>query len=676
MPPRFREKFRHMQFKQMSMFFNVVLAAMSMAFSSSSPEAMKSAPNLLLVSIDTLRADRLGCYGYKKVQTPHIDRLAMEGVRFATAVSPVPLTLPSHCTILTGTYPPYHGVRDNVGYKLAESRTTLAEILKKQGYRTAAFIAAFVLNAKFGLHQGFDLYDDRIAGSSRPGPVINLNAVERTAGEVVSRTIEWVKAGSSSPFFLWVHLFDPHDPYEPPSDFRKTYGDRPYDGEIAYADQELGKLLSLLRQKHMYENTIIVLLGDHGESFGEHQEWTHGYFIYDTTLLVPLIIKPAVPGFAGKVVTEQVSLADVVPTILQLLRLPGPTELQGRGMLDLMKGKTAGWPGAVYCESHYPAQFGWSPLVGLRRRDAKYIRAAKAELYRLQEDPGEKSNRFFAQPEMAKEMQAAITKLESLYADPSAGKTSRTSMDPRRLDALRSLGYVGSPVVPSLPAKDEGKPGGADPKDKLPVYQMISAGSQDVAAGRYRQAIPVFQKVLLQEPGMRLALSMLGRCHFETGRFEEARKAFQEILKGQPANPDARFYLAACDYRQKNWTEAEAGFKRLLQENPDFVSAHLYLGFLYQTKKDTDSALASFQRALALDPENEDAHAKTGFLLASRGKVTEAVPHFQKVIELNPGDAEAHSNLATAYRVLGHTGQARKEQTEACRLDKSYCPKE
>ncbi len=399
-----------------------------------------SHPNLLLVSIDTVRADHVGCYGYKLIQTPYIDLLASEGVRFNTAVSQVPLTLPSHCTILTGTYPAYHGVRDNVGYRLSESKTTLAKILKGQGYQTAAFIGAYVLNSRFGLGQGFDEYDDRIAGSSRLGLVVNLNSVERPAGEVITHAMGWLNAHAGSRFFVWIHLYDPHDPYEPPPPYADRYKDRPYDGEIAYADHELGRLLEFLKQRKLYENTVIVLLSDHGESFGEHQEWTHGYFIYDTTLLVPLIIKPIDKGLAGRSVTEQVSLVDVAPTVLQLLGFERTAELQGRGLLELMLGQSRSRPEPAYCESYYPAQFGWSPLIGIRREDVKFIYAPKPELFDLRQDPGEQTNQVVQRGPLANELKAMLAKMISSYSGRSPEQATRTKLSSHQMDKLRALG--------------------------------------------------------------------------------------------------------------------------------------------------------------------------------------------------------------------------------------------
>ncbi len=644
-----------------------------LCFAALVPAQTNIRPNLLLISIDTLRADRLGCYGNKKIRTPKIDNLAAESVRFRTAVSQVPLTLPSHCTILTGTYPSFHGVRDNVGFRLSDSKTTLAEILKAQGYQTAAVVGAYVLNSTFGLNQGFDYYDDKISNPSRSGPVINLNSVERPASEVIAHATNWLRSHSSSrsPFFMFVHLYDPHDPYDPPGTFKEQYGDSPYDGEIAYVDHEVGKLLEFLKQKSLFENTIVVLTSDHGESFGEHQEWTHGFFIYDTTLLVPLIIKPVEKGLSGRVVTEQVSLVDIVPTVLQLLAVRGPTELQGQNLSGLMRGQRRKGTGLAYAETYYPAQFGWSPLVGLRREDYKFIRAPQSELYNLQLDPGEQNNQIAQQTALANDLKSDLGKLESSYSDPNAAQKSQLNMSRKQLDALRSLGYVGASTSSnSIAGSFSGR---ADPKDKLAAFQWISAGSQYVAAGQYRKAIPVLEKLLQVEREMRVAWSMLGRCHFELGQYDPAKKAFQEILRQQPHNLDAQFHISACDYRQKNWAAAETGLKKVLDQDPKFAAAHLYLGFLFQAKGDAEKALFFFQQVLNLDPENEDAHAKAGFILASRGNVKEALSHFQKVVQLNPNDAEAHSNLSVAYLKTNQPEMSRKERAEACRLDKRYC---
>ena len=312
--------------------------------------------------------------------------------------------------------------------------------------------------------------------------------------------------------------------------------------------------------------------------------------------------------------------------------------------------------------------------MAVRRTDVKFIHAPRPELYDFGEDPGEQVSVIQRRSSLANALRARLSQFESTYSDRSASQAASLHLKARELENLVALGYVG--MAGGSGAGMRIPPGAADPKDKLAVYEMISAGSQDVAAGRYLQALPILQRIIQIEPGMRLARSMLGRCYFELRQFEPAKKAFQEILEWQPQNLDARFYVAACDYRLKDWTAAETGLKKVLELDRDFASAHLYLGFLYQARGNTALALAAFQRVLELEPENEDAHAKTGFLLASSGKVREAVPHFQKVILLNPTDGETHFNLGVAYLKLNMQDLARRELAEACQLDRKYCGQE
>lgn len=283
------------------------------------PRAQRPTSNVILITVDTLRADRLGCYGYKLIETPNMDRLAAEGARFSTAVAQVPMTLPSHCTILTGTYPTFHKVRDNVGYRLDDSMTTIAELLKPRGFQTAAFVGSYVLDSRFGLNQGFDFYYDHFNPGKNPDGFLKLDQLERRGEEVMRHTLAWMEgAAPKGPFFAWVHLYDPHDPYDPPEPFKTKYKSRLYDGEIAYVDRQIGKLLAFLESKKLYDKTTIVLVGDHGESFGEHNEVKHGYFIYDTTLLVPFIVKPSsLHSFRGVTVRTQVRLVDIPAPLVQ-----------------------------------------------------------------------------------------------------------------------------------------------------------------------------------------------------------------------------------------------------------------------------------------------------------------------------------------------------------------------
>ncbi len=625
----------------------------------------KSPPNLVLVTIDTLRADRLGCYGYRAAGTPNLDALAAESVRFKSVIAQVPLTLPSHCSILTGTYPMAHQVRDNVGYRLASEKATLAEILKTSGYRTGAVVGAYVLHSKFGLNQGFDDYDDVQIGKISGG-IVNLNQLERRASDVIDRGIAWIKRDSKRPFFLWLHLYDPHDPYSPPAPFKSTYRNSLYDGEVAYCDQQIGRLLQYLKSAGLYKSSVIAVTSDHGESFGEHQEYTHGYFLYDTTLLVPLLIKPEGNRASPGVVDSQVRSVDIMPTLLQLLDLPVPTQVQGRGLLALMRsGKEK--PREAYSETWYPAQFGWSPLRAVRLPDGKYIEAPKSEFYDLVRDPGETRNVFAANKNKVEAMRHWLAVLD--------GKTggqpqSAGVISPEDRERLAALGYVGTAParVPSAPAK-----GLPDPKDKLPVFNLVSRAGQAAAKGQCGTALPLLEKVLADEPGMEAAHLLVGRCLYNDEKFDPARSSFAKVLRSDPENLEALFFLAACDFFLDRKQDAEAGFKRVLQKDAGYLPAQKYLGFVYESRDQVAQALAAFQRAAEIAPEDEEVQLKLGFLFAKQSRLEEAITHFRVAVRINPKNAATHFNLGVAYTRTNQRELAQKELAEACRLDDKYC---
>ncbi|HSE41023.1 MAG TPA: sulfatase, partial [Acidobacteriota bacterium] len=328
-------------------------------------DASKKNYNVLLITLDTLRADRLGCYGYKEISTPNIDRLAREGTLFLDATTHVPLTLPSHTSIMTGKYPPLHGVHDNGGFYVSKSENTLAEILKHHGFTTAAFVSAYVLDSIWGLNQGFDTYYDKFEND--PKEPVNLGAVERKGGDVLKDAITWLDRHKGERFFLWTHFYDPHAPYEPPPEYEQKYPGRPYIGEIAYTDFLVGKLLAHLDSLRLRENTIILLTGDHGESLGEHGESTHAFFIYDATLHVPMILWTPRRELHGNTVAQQVRTIDIFPTILQMTGIRVPEAIKGRSLLHYaVDGKKIEGPYS-YAECFYPQyHFGWSRLLSLR----------------------------------------------------------------------------------------------------------------------------------------------------------------------------------------------------------------------------------------------------------------------------------------------------------------------
>ncbi len=631
----------------------------------------RARPNVILITIDTLRADRLGCYGYRQVQTPNIDALAVDGIRIRTTVAQVPLTLPSHATILTGAYPMFHGVRDNVGYRLDNAKTTLAEMLKPYGYHSAAFVGAYVLNSRFGLNQGFDRYDDQIQGAKKEGGIVNLNEIERRAGEVIDRTIAWLDVSARGPFLAWVHLFDPHDPYDPPAPFRTVYSARPYDGEIAYVDEQVGRLVSFLKSRKLYDDSLLVVVSDHGEAFGEHREFTHGYYVYDTTLLVPLIVKLPRQAHKGRVVERQVRTIDIVPTILQVVEIARPPDVQGSGMLGLMLGRPVQWPREAYAETYYPLQFGWSPLRSLRQEEIKYIAAPKPELYDLTRDAGETSNGIARNAALAGSLKSRLAELEAAFSDKSPAKQSAVTLKPDELERLAALSYVGG-AVRGL-AFTSGFAELPDPKDKLPLYVLMSEAGQSAARGDCSAATRTLRQVVDQDPSVAAAWLLMGRCYYNREDYSAAREAFEKLLRLNPQNLAAQFFAAACDFYQDRLERAEAGMRKVIEQDPEYSHAHKYLGFIHQSRGQIKLAIDAFQESARISPDDEEAHLKLGFLFGSQGRFHDAVIHFRKAIELNPADAATHYNLGITYVKLNQRSLAEKELREACRLDKKYC---
>jgi arylsulfatase A-like enzyme len=414
-----------------------------------------------VVTLDTLRADRLGCYGFRDVATPHLDAIAAEGVLFEQAAATAPMTLPSHASIFTGLIPPHHGVRDNGGFFLEEETVTLAELLQEAGWATGAFIGAWVLDGRWGLDQGFDHYSDRFDLSKYK--VVNLGTVQKTGDEVMDLALEWLDTIRSEKFFAWVHLYDPHTPYEPPEPFADRYPGQPYLGEIAYTDEVVGRLVEWLRDSGLWDRTILVLVGDHGESLREHGEATHTFFIYDATQHVPLIIHTpwGDRGRSG----AQVSTVDLLPTILDLLGLPPLEGADGRSLARLVLHPEAESPGLAYAETYFPRfHYRWQHLRSVRDGTWKFIEAPTPELYDLREDPGETMNLYEDRQDVA---EALRNRLLRMAGDGTQAVPDNASLDPETLQRLAALGYVGggAPVDPAavLP----------DPKDKIGLFARL-----------------------------------------------------------------------------------------------------------------------------------------------------------------------------------------------------------
>lgn len=558
--------------------------------------------SLLLVTLDTTRADRLGCYGATGAETPTLDALARRGLLFTDAVSPVPMTLPAHASLLTGLDPPGHGVRANGDYALAPDAVTLAEVLQGAGYRTAAFVSSFVLDPRFGLDQGFDVYDARLEATRQAA---FAPQTERSAEAVTAAAIAWLRNGAAvagadaGPFFLWVHYFDPHDPYEPPEPFRSRFRDRPYEGEIAYVDRELGRLLAALEASGVGDETVIVVAGDHGESLGEHHELYHSRTLYEGAVHVPLIVAlpSVVAGSAGRVEDRVVSLVDLFPTVLELLGIAVPGEPDGRSLLS----QPADGDRIVYLETlNTYLDNGWAPLYAARRHHEKYVLAPRPELYDLESDPDESRNLLPGEPESARRASELRRYLVSRVGedlpeppDPAAGG------DPEVRRRLEALGYV---TPGGGPTDEVTAPGDLpDPKDVLPLLEELNEGRRRMAAGEPMEAARRARRVLAESPRDRSALQLLAEAYAVLGRTEEAERALRRHLEIGPSVA-AAVLLAQVVLQQGRFDEAEALLDRAAELEPRHGAVPLARGDLRLAQGRPGEALALYRRAAEVDP--------------------------------------------------------------------------
>lgn len=595
-------------------------------------------PDVILITIDTLRADHLGCYGYQRGETPNLDALAASAVRFAHAYTPVPITLPAHTVIMTGSYPMATGIHDFSGNKLPPDAATLARVLLDHGYQTAAFVSAAVLDSRFGLDAGFETYYDHFDFSRLDET--DLDLVERPGNQTTDLALAWLREHASSrasgprkPFFLWLHLYDPHYPYTPPEPYATRFRDRPYDGEIAFADSQVGRIEQDLKQRGISDHAVVVVAGDHGEGLGEHGEKNHGFFIYNSTLHVPLLIK--IPGVAPGVAQRDASLVDIMPTVLQALRLPIPASVQGQVLLPARQAGGAP-PAELYAETYLPLlHFRWSQLRGIQTQGLKYIDAPRPELYDTRRDPNELKNLADARPATAHELRAKLLAKAARYTPSGGAQPQKELTDPALLDRLRSLGYVA--IAGGNFTDPKGQPL-ADPKDRIQVYQLFSDAMSDGQHGRYQESLQ---------------------------KLEEAEKTEPECL---PIH-----YLMALDYyRLKNYSRAADRFKSAIELDPKFALATYYLGLTESELGDFDAAVSSLQHALELDPTNFAAAFDLGALLLKRNRVDDAVAAFQKAVEIKPDFAQAYEALGEIYLYQKRNIEAAEALEHAVKLQPDF----
>jgi len=580
--------------------------------------------NLLLVTLDTLRADRLGAYGSSLGLTPALDALAAEGAVFLNAYTPVPTTTPSHATIMTGRYPITHGVRANGSGILSPDEQLVSEILQDHGLKTAAVVSALVLASTFGLNQGFDLYYEEGIAGAEPGRSLWFD--QRTGDKSVDRALAWLRAEAGRPFMLWVHLFDPHHPYEPPSPFRERFAQTPYNGEVAFTDHQVGRLVSALREMGRYDDTMIIVAGDHGESLGQHNELYHGIFVYDVTMRVPLIVRvPA--GRRGVRIADLASTLDITPTVLEAMGIPIPAQMQGVSLLGAATRGSRVPARSIYLESIYVSSaYGWAAPRGLVSPDWKLIDLPEAELYDLDRDPAEKTNLMGSEPGQAGEMRSEYDQVRA-DLERSARKVEAAAIDDETRDRLLSLGYI---------AGEQASPGSRaepDPKPLAPLAGHLHAGAQLVKKGEVAAAEEMFEKVLQADPTNKYALSQIARARAMQGKTAAAETSF---LRAEEIYPDLEEL-----YRLHGWTlmsagrpgDAERALERGLERLPHSGHLHYMLGHARLLGSKWSAAREELELAARLAPGFSKPHYLLAVCLLQEGDRRGALGALERFLE-------------------------------------------
>lgn len=600
--------------------------------------ARATARHLVVVTIDTLRADRLGAYGNTSVPTPNLDRLAREGARALDATTHVPITRPSHTSLFTARYPSEHGVRDNIARPLAADVPTLAELLHQQGFATAAFVSSVVLAKQSGLNRGFDSYDDRFDVDTRD--VTFLDAVQRRGDATIGAVERWLDArtpeAQAKRTALWVHLYDPHDPYEPPEPFASQFRGREYDGEVAWTDTLIGRLRATLEAHHLWDDALVVVAADHGEALGEHGETGHGFFVYETTIKVPLVLHG--PGVTpGTTIGGPFRLVDVAPTALALLGVPAfPSPVTGRDLSASLASAATPVAGTTYAESLTPLlHYQWSDLRVWRDGSWKYILAPRPELYDLTVDPGEMTDLSAAQPATARKLRAALEAVLRGEREKATATDAAAEIPAEMLQKLGALGYVSPGAAKDAVAQ------GADPKDKIGEFQKLNGLMRD------------------------------GLAALEAKRFAPAAATFAQLRKAGADSFQVHFYEGRALAGLGRFRDAEARFARTLELMPTYGEAYLELANTFVARKDLAQALAVVQRGAAAVPKEPSLVEREGQLLQARGELPNALAAYERAAELAPADALLRWRQGEVLLALQRPAEAVAKYREATTLDPS-----
>lgn len=629
-------------------------------------------PNIILITLDTTRADRMGFMGSKRGLTPNLDKLAEQSVVFTRAYAQVPLTTPSHAALLTGTYPQFNRVED-LGAPLRPGLPYLPDVLHKHGYHTAAFIGAFILDPRSqmapGFDRGFDFYDTDFH-QRKPGED-RYHSVERRAEDVADHALRWLKEHPRGPFFLWLHFYDAHDPYDPPSPFKERYAAAPYDGEIAYTDSVVGSFLDVLRRHGLYQNSVIAIAADHGEAFGEHGEERHGMLLYDETIHVPLVLKLPKGKFAGHRVETRVALADVAPSLLDAAGVKPPAEMQAKSVFPLIGESKAGADGnmttperAIYSETAYPRRaFGWSELQSWRAGKYVYVQAPQRELYDQSTDPDTLQN-------LAVSSKAVADTLEGQLSDfrqkTSSTQAPHAKLDPAQAESLRALGYLAS-----YSGNTDNEKSLIDPKDRIGIANRMHRALVDLEEDRYEDAIPKLRDVVRQAPDASIGFLQLGRALVHQKQYQEAILVLRSAAVKIPDSGAAHYELALALIKTGQWEAALPEMQAAVVCTPNSAQMHFYLAAVHLRLKRVPEATTEFDRALELDANHFLANLKYGEMLLFEGKAAEALPKLNRAVKADPKSAEAHASLGRAYEALGQKQNAARERAKAAQIGTS-----
>lgn len=628
---------------------------------------------VIIISVDTLRADHLRCYGYKKIETPNIDSLAKNGLLFENVVSPVPLTLPSHVSILSGLYPFEHGVRDNIGFEVPKSLKTLPIIFKEKGFRTAGVVSAFVLRKETGISNGFEYFDDKMEGKIGK---FSMGEVQRNGENSLKLAKEWLSSQRNDKFFLFFHIYEPHTPYEPPEPYKSKYRDNLYDGEVAYSDFIVGELIEFLKKQGLYQKSLIVFTSDHGEGLKEHGEIEHGIFLYNSTIHVPLIIKFPENRFKGIRIKSLVSLIDIYPTVLELYGIENKSS-SGIPLLEIVLKKSDKEERAIYSETFYPRyHFGWSELKSLRYKNFKLINAPKPELYDIENDSKEEKNLISEADEIASFMRK---KLSNILKNEIPSKIGEIDLE--TAEKLHSLGYVG---VLNLEIKNDSEL--PDPKDRHYLLSYIGKAAFLSRTGKDEEAVNVFKEVLAQDRNMIDAWALLARSFTKLEKWKEAIEAYKKAIELNPKNPTLIFQMAKIFDTLGDYERALENLELALKMKPDMGRAYALKAKIYFYRNDIKNSLMNIEKALSInrelplpyylkgliymkegkeelaEKEFEEAvkyeeegsfhslHFNLGLFSYRRGEIDKAIEEYEKELKYYPDNYMARTNLALLYR--------------------------